>query len=69
MDAAVKSAELPEARKQAAEMLKRLSVEQAARRLAACFHMCIYASRGVIYGSFYETDKKENVFRIAPLTF
>lgn len=67
MNAATKASELGPARIRASELLKRVSVERAAQWMAAEFHLCIYASRGVIYGSLYETDKKETVFKIAPL--
>lgn len=35
------------------------SVPAMARRMAAEFHICIYALGNKLYGSFYETDKIE----------
>ena len=69
MDAATKSAEIGDARKRAQELVKRGTIESAARRMAAEFHLCVYASQGEIYGSYYETDKAERVHLLYPVKF
>lgn len=59
-----KGMEVPEARVRAAALLRKMDAASAARRMAAEFHVCVYAVRGTIYCSYYETDKVERVYSL-----
>ena len=65
MNAISKPAEIGEATVRAKSLLRAMSATDAARRMAAEFHVCVYESHGGIWGSFYETDRNEVVRRLA----
>lgn len=56
-----KAGEIDEARSRAKQLLRKMDATEAARRMAAEFHICIYAVGGTIFGSYYETDRAERV--------
>lgn len=57
-----KASEIGDARIRAQQLLRKMDAVTAARRMAAEFHLCIYAVGGAIFGSYYETDKVERVY-------
>ena len=60
-----KAEQFADAKVRALALMRKMTAESAARRMAAEFDICIYAAHGGIYGSFYETDRNEVVVRLA----
>lgn len=54
-----KAAQFAEAAARAKVLRHRLDAREISRRLAAEFDICVYAVRGSVFGSFYQTDKTE----------
>lgn len=59
-----KAREIGDAKIRAQQLLRKMDAVTAARRMAAEFHICIYAVRGAIFGSFFETDKIECIYNL-----
>jgi hypothetical protein len=60
-----KRAELGEAKVRAKLLRQKMGAQDAARLMAAEFHLCVYCVGETIFASFYETDRSEIVERLS----